>query len=77
MQQLPMLITIYGIASIIAAIVAYILASMKHRDASHWATVSFLFPPAALLTFFLSTAPVEHRQARVIEKKMEKYLDHD
>ena len=74
---MPMFITIYGVASILAAILAYIVASAKHRDASHWATVSFLFPPAVLLTLFLTRASAEHRQVRVIETKMRKMFDHD
>ena len=48
-QQVPMLITFYGIASLVAAVIAYIVASAKHRDGSHWATISFLFPPAVLI----------------------------
>ena len=76
-QQLPMLITFYGVASILASILAYIVASAKHRDASHWATVSFLLPPLALVTFMLTRASPEHRTSRVIEKKMSEMLDHD
>lgn len=76
-QQLPMLITFYGLAGVVAAVVSYMIASAKHRDASHWATIAFLFPPAVLLTLFLSTVPAEHRQAHIVEKKLRKYLDPD
>ncbi len=76
-QQLPMFITFYGAASVVGAIVAYILASARHRDASHWATVSFLFPPAALITLFLTPAPPEHRHARALEQRLQKHLDSD
>ena len=76
-QQLPMFITFYGAAGFVAAILAYIVASSKHRDASHWATISFLFPPLALVTLLLSRASPEHRQTRIIEKKFQKYMDQD
>ena len=75
--QIPMIITIYGVAAIVAAVVAYMIASAKHRDASFWATFSFLCPPAVLLTLVLSTVPVEHRGAQIVEKKIRKYLESD
>lgn len=76
-QQFPMFVTIYGIASIVAAVLAYMIANAKHRDASHWATIAFLFPPAVLLTLLLSTVPAEHRSAHIVEKKIRKYLESD
>jgi hypothetical protein len=78
-QQVPMLITFYGIASFAAAIVAYVVASAKHRDGSHWATISFLFPPAVLIPLLMTTAPPEHRAARASEVQRRKYAeaDHD
>lgn len=76
-NQLPMYITFYGLAAIVGAVVAYMVASAKHRDASHWATIAFLFPPAALLTLLLSTLPREHRTAQVVERKIKQYFDHD
>ncbi len=76
-QQVPMLITFYGVASIVAAVIAYIVASAKHRDGSHWATISFLFPPAVLIPLLMTTAPPDQRSARAIEDKMKKYLDPD
>ena len=76
-SQVPMFITIYGLASIVAAVVAYMIASAKHRDASHWATIAFLFPPAVLLTLVLRTIPPEHRSAHIVERKIRKYLDAD
>ena len=51
-QQLPMFITFYGLAGFASAILAYVVASAKHRDASHWATIAFLFPPLASLRVF-------------------------
>ena len=76
-NQFPMYVTFYGIAAVLAAVVAYMVASAKHRDASHWATIAFLFPPALLLTLLLSTVPAEHRQAHFVERKIKKYLDVD
>jgi hypothetical protein len=74
-QQVPMLITIYGLASFVAAVIAYIVASAKHRDGSHWATISFLFPPAVLIPLLMTTAPEEQRAARAIEARVKKYID--
>lgn len=74
-QQLPMVITIYGACSIVAAILAYMIASAKHRDASHWATVSFLFPPAMLFTLLLTRASGENRTLKHIEKHMKRMAD--
>lgn len=76
-QQLPMFITFYGLASFASAILAYIVASAKHRDASHWATIAFLFPPLGLVTFFLTRPSIEHRQANALEKKFRKVMDQD
>ncbi len=76
-QQVPMLITFYGLASLVAAVIAYIVASAKHRDGSHWATISFLFPPAVLIPLLMTTAPPEQRSARVLEDKLKKFTDHD
>lgn len=76
-SQFPMYVTFYGLAAIVAAVVAYAVASSKHRDASHWAAIAFIFPPAALLTLLLSTVPAEHRQANIVERKLKKYLDTD
>jgi hypothetical protein len=75
LQQVPMLITFYGFASFVCAIIAYIVASAKHRDGSHWATISFLFPPAVLIPLLMTTAPDEQRQARAIESRVKKYID--
>ena len=40
--DMPMFITLYGLAGFAAAILAYFVASAKHRDASQWAAWSFL-----------------------------------
>ena len=42
-------IAVWGVASIIAAFLAGILAGMKRRDHSFWAAWSFLFPPMLLI----------------------------
>lgn len=76
-QQLPMYITFYGLSAAVAGIVAYFVASARHRDASFWATVSILFPPAVILTFFLTTLPHEHRQIRHLESRMRRMFDYD
>jgi hypothetical protein len=76
-QQVPMLITIYGLASFAAAVIAYIVASAKHRDGSHWATIAFLFPPAVLIPLLMTTAPEEQRHARALETRIKKYADQD
>lgn len=75
--DMPMFITLYGLAGFAAAILAYFVASAKHRDASQWAAWSFLFPPAVIMTFFLTTAPAEQRAATAIEDRLKKHLDFD
>ena len=42
-------IAIYGLAIIVCAFAAGILAWSKNRDYNYWATVSFLFPPALVM----------------------------
>jgi hypothetical protein len=70
-----MLITYYGLAGLVAAVAAYAIASAKHRDASHWATVSFLFPPAVLITLLLTRSTAEHRLGQTLDKKLKRYID--
>ena len=76
-SQFPMYVTIYGAAAVVAAIVAYAVASAKHRDASHWAAIAFIFPPAVLIALLIPTVPAEHRQANIVERKLRKYFDND
>jgi drug/metabolite transporter (DMT)-like permease len=42
-------VALWGITSILSAIVAGIIAGLKRRDHSFWAAWSFLFPPMLLL----------------------------
>jgi len=76
-DQLPMYITLYGVVAILAALISYIVAAAKHRDASHWATIAFLFPPAVLVPLLMTTAPIEHRHANIVERKLRKFFEHD
>ena len=43
------IITYWGIAAIVASVLAGILAGVKRRDHSFWAAWSFLFPPMLLI----------------------------
>jgi hypothetical protein len=46
-------VMIYGIFSVVASLVAAMLARIKNRSADKWAFSSFLFPPAVLLLLLL------------------------
>jgi hypothetical protein len=47
------LLVAWGVLAIAAAGLGGILASLKHRDISHWIVVSMLMPPAVLFLAFL------------------------
>lgn len=47
------IIAYWGIAAIVSAILAAILAGMKQRDHSFWAAWCFLFPPMLLVLLVL------------------------
>lgn len=46
-------ITYIGITATVCAILAAMIAPMKHRSSSAWAASSFLFPPALIILIFL------------------------
>jgi hypothetical protein len=47
------LLVAWGVLALLAAGLAGILASVKHRDISHWMAWSLLIPPMALFLAFL------------------------
>ena len=53
LYMIPVLITTYGIASIVAAIAALVLAPRRGRDGQSWAFWCFLLPPLAVLLYYL------------------------
>ena len=50
---MPTAIAIWGIVSIVSAIVAGIVAGAKRRDHSFWAAWSFLVPPMLLILLLM------------------------
>jgi hypothetical protein len=49
----PLIVTVYGMAAIVCAIAAYIIAMNKRRDRETWAFVCFFLPPLLLLLISL------------------------
>ncbi len=43
------IIAIWGVAAVVSAVLAGIIAGIKRRDHSFWAAWSFLFPPMLLI----------------------------
>lgn len=56
LPMIPILITTYGIASIVAAIAALVIAPRRGRDGQSWAFWCFLLPPLAIVLYFLRPA---------------------
>jgi hypothetical protein len=56
-------IAIYGVAMLVTSLAAAIIAGIKRRDFSYWATICFLFPPALILLFLMpkNTGPRPRR----------------
>jgi hypothetical protein len=48
-------IAYWGIAAVVSALLAAVLAGIKRRDHSFWAAWSFLFPPMLLILLFMPT----------------------
>lgn len=67
-SMVPMVITLYGIGMLISAAVAYMIAAAKHRDASRWAFLGFIFPPLALLTLLLPRLTREEAHHRLLRR---------
>jgi hypothetical protein len=55
-------IAIWGVAAILAAVVAGILANTKNRDHSFWIASAFLVPPLLIVLALLP--PLKERQRR-------------
>ena len=65
---MPFIITVYGVASVVASMLALLLASTKRRDAQSWAFWSFLLPPVVLLLLLARRSTVEEVGVREIRK---------
>ena len=50
---MPKLIVIYGIVSLVSAVLAMLVAKFKGRSADRWGFSSFLLPPALLVLLLL------------------------
>ncbi len=49
----PLVITVYGIAAIVCAVIAWFTASRKYRDRQSWAFTCFFLPPMLLVLVWL------------------------
>ena len=58
-------VTIWGLGSLAAAIIAAIIAAFKRRDASAWAFGCFVFPPALIVLILLGKnfGPMRRRRS--------------
>jgi hypothetical protein len=67
----PFIITVWGLAAIAAAAVAFFKAPRVGRNGQNWAFWTFIFPPAVALLFVLPpprtppSAPTNGRQVRI------------
>ena len=53
---MPMVVTVWGLTALLAAVLGAVLARAKRRSADAWATAAFLFPPSLLALVFLPSA---------------------
>lgn len=65
---MPEGVVIWGAIAISAAVLAGILAGLKHRDFSFWIGWSFLFPPMVIFLAFLPRLPVRPRRRTLDEE---------
>ncbi len=52
-RLVPQIVTYYGIASLVAALAAYVIASAKRRNYEAWAFWCFLLPPLVIALLFM------------------------
>lgn len=65
-------IAIIGVTCIVAALIGFLLAKFKQRNADFWTFLSFIFPPAVILLAFLPRPsqpydPNAERQSRAAD----------
>ena len=64
------IIAIWGVAAVVSAVLAGIIAGIKRRDHSFWAAWSFLFPPMLLILLVMpSNKGPRPRRAGVDEQE--------
>ena len=69
-MQIAEWMTLYGLAGIAAAVLAYFVAAAKGRDASAWAAWSFFLPPALLVLLVSGRGNPAVRAQRQIVRKL-------
>lgn len=74
---MPLVVTAYGVASIVSAGAALALAGMKRRDGQSWAFWSFLFPPVVLALLLASRQSPEEAGVRRLTKALRPQVDLD
>ena len=64
------IIAIWGVAAVVSALLAGIIAGVKRRDHSFWAAWSFLFPPMLLILLVMpSNKGPRQRRAGIDEQE--------
>ncbi len=67
---MPMVITVWGLTALVAAVLGALLASTKRRSADAWAAAAFLFPPSLIALLLMPRAT----DAMVAERQMRKAI---
>ena len=70
-------VAIYGSLMFLAAFAAGIIALFKRRDPSYWASVSFIFPPAALFLLLMARNEGPRPRRLSIDEQEERDLRRD
>jgi hypothetical protein len=70
-------IAVYGSIAFIAAIVAAVIAAIKRRDYSYWATVTLLFPPMLAVLLIMPKNGGPRRGRESLEAQEERQLAGD
>ena len=67
---MPKLIVIYGIVSLVSAVLAMLVAKFKGRSADRWGFSSFLLPPALLVLLLLPKNNASAEQRPLTQKEI-------
>ena len=71
--SMPAVIAIYGSASLVAAVLAPLLAYRKRRHMGNWTVACFLFPPLLLVLLVLRRLSLEEYM-RSLEREQAKRM---
>lgn len=68
-------LVIYGIVSLVSAVLAMLVAKLKKRSADGWGFTSFLLPPALLILLLLPKNKNIQQEPELSEKDIRKIRD--